>query len=87
MTKRELIDEILEMNRSADPQFLASFEDGELNEYLEHLRRVKNPRKNKAAYSLPLFDRLPRSCVEPDVPGKYVSHTPQTVKNEGELVS
>lgn len=37
MTKRELIDRILRINRSADPGFLAQFNNGELAEYLDHL--------------------------------------------------
>lgn len=44
MTKRELIDEIIRLNRSALPAFLAHFSDDELTEYLEHLKRVQSPR-------------------------------------------
>ena len=38
MTKRQLIDEIRTLNETADPAFLARFEDGDLDEYLRHLR-------------------------------------------------
>jgi len=44
MTKRQLIDEIMAVNRSADPEFLADFEDVELNRYLKRLRLVGTPR-------------------------------------------
>ena len=37
MTKRELIDCICEINVTAKPEFLATFSDYELNEYLENL--------------------------------------------------
>jgi len=40
MSKRELIDCICEINRSARPEFLANFSEDELNEYLEHLMEV-----------------------------------------------
>ena len=40
MSKRELIDCICEINRSAKPQFLASFSEEELNAYLEHLMEL-----------------------------------------------
>lgn len=44
MTKRQLIDEILERNTTADPGFLARFDDTELGDYLGHLRHVERPR-------------------------------------------
>ncbi len=44
MTKREMIDEILSINLSAEPQFLARFADGQLFEYLTHLRVLSTPR-------------------------------------------
>jgi len=37
MSKRELIDCIREINRSAKPEFLAIFSTEDLNTYLEHL--------------------------------------------------
>ena len=37
MTKRELIDEIMNINHSAKPEFLAHFKETHLVEYLEHL--------------------------------------------------
>ena len=44
MTKRQIIDEILFLNRSARPEFLARFKDGDLDEYLRHLRTTQTPR-------------------------------------------
>ncbi|UCG58298.1 MAG: hypothetical protein JSU70_02095 [Phycisphaerales bacterium] len=40
MDKRELIDCIREINRSARPEFLANFSEEELNDYLEHLMEL-----------------------------------------------
>ena len=37
MSKRELIDCIREINRSARPEFLAVFSEEDLSTYLEHL--------------------------------------------------
>ena len=44
MTKRQLIDEIVQMNHTAEPGFLAKFEDGDLDDYLKHLRLAQTPR-------------------------------------------
>ena len=44
MTKRQLIDEILTINRSARPHFLAQFSGEDLGQYLAHLRRLRSPR-------------------------------------------
>ena len=44
MTKRQIIDEIMSINRSAQPDFLARFSDQNLRDYLEHLRVVRTPR-------------------------------------------
>ena len=40
MSKRELIDCICEINRTAQPEFLATFSEEELTEYLEHLMEL-----------------------------------------------
>jgi len=40
MSKRELIDYICKINRTAKPEFLASFSEEELNDYLEHLMEL-----------------------------------------------
>jgi hypothetical protein len=44
MSKRQLIDDIRTLNPTAHPQFLAQFEEIELQEYLEHLRDAVNNR-------------------------------------------
>lgn len=49
MTKRQLIDEIICINKTADPAFLANFSDEELQEYLSHLRRFASPLAPRAA--------------------------------------
>jgi len=41
MTKRELIDGILQFNRTADPEFLSQFDNIELAEYLDHLEQAQ----------------------------------------------
>jgi hypothetical protein len=40
MSKRELIDCICEINKSARPEFLANFSEEELAAYLEHLMEL-----------------------------------------------
>jgi len=53
MTKREIIDEIMEINLSAGAGFLSRFSDDELSEYLRHLRVVDSPRMTYGADSHP----------------------------------
>ena len=36
MTKRQLIDDIRKINTTAEPHFLAQFDDAALKQYLEH---------------------------------------------------
>jgi len=40
MSKRELIDCICEINKSAKPEFLARFSEEDLKAYLEHLMEL-----------------------------------------------
>jgi hypothetical protein len=40
MDKNELIEGIREINKSATPEFLASFSDEELRAYLDHLMEM-----------------------------------------------
>ena len=40
MSKRELIDCICEINKTARAEFLARFSEEELNDYLEHLMEL-----------------------------------------------
>ena len=44
MTKRQLVDEIVAINRTAKPAFLARFDDEDLKDYLSHLRMAQGPR-------------------------------------------
>jgi hypothetical protein len=44
MTKRQLIDEIISINQTAEPGFLCHFQDEDLREYLEHLQTARVPR-------------------------------------------
>jgi len=40
MSKREIIDFILEINKGAKPEFLAMFSTQDLDNYLEHLMEL-----------------------------------------------
>jgi len=44
MNKRQLIEGIREINDTAQPEFLAQFDDEALRQYLEHLRQAKEKR-------------------------------------------
>ncbi len=44
MTKRQLIDQITHINHSAKPDFLARFDDVDLDDYLQHLKVMQTPR-------------------------------------------
>jgi len=41
MTKRQLIDDIRRFNTTAQPKFLAQFDESALKQYLEHLEDAK----------------------------------------------
>jgi hypothetical protein len=45
MTKRQVIDEIVAINSSAPPAFLARFSEAELEAYLRHLQLARTPRR------------------------------------------
>ncbi len=59
MTKRETIDQILAINVSAEPQFLARFADDQLFEYLTHLRVLSTPRLTGNADRYEKYFRTP----------------------------
>jgi hypothetical protein len=65
MTKRELIDEILTINQSARPGFLSRFTDGQLDEYLAHLRVLARPRLSGDPAR---YERYFRNCPTIRVP-------------------
>ena len=71
MTKRELIDQILNENQTAEPAFLAQFSDEQLHEYLTHLKWLKEPRLKGNPSR---FDRYFRSRpVVASPPGRWRS--------------
>jgi hypothetical protein len=41
MEKRDLIDYICKINKTAKPEFLATFSEEDLNAYLEHLMELE----------------------------------------------
>jgi hypothetical protein len=44
MSKRQLIDEIRQINTTAQPQFLAQFDEQALKQYLDHLEAARQKR-------------------------------------------
>jgi hypothetical protein len=56
MTKRQLIDDIRRYNTTAQPQFLAQFDEAALKQYLEHLEQAQR----KHARNLSIAPRAPR---------------------------
>ena len=72
MTKRQLIEEIVSINRTAEPGFLAQFNDADLDEYLRHLeltrtRRVWSDPNRYAGYfrGCPTISAAATPSVEP----------------------
>jgi hypothetical protein len=53
MSKRELIDAILQHNRTAAPEFLAKFQEYELKAYLERVSQLHNQIRNRATAVAP----------------------------------
>ena len=49
MNKRQLIDDIRRYNTTAQPQFLAQFDEGALQQYLEHLEQARKKHLRSAA--------------------------------------
>ncbi|HZZ44769.1 MAG TPA: hypothetical protein VFE58_17665 [Tepidisphaeraceae bacterium] len=50
MNKRQLIDAIRKHNATAQPQFLAQFEDSALQQYLEHLEGAQRKQAHIAGW-------------------------------------
>jgi len=74
MTKREMIDEILSINISAEPRFLARFADDQLSEYLTHLHVLAKPRLTGSSDRYDKYFRdLPKIAARP----KWRTETPQ----------
>ncbi|MCD6365681.1 MAG: hypothetical protein J7M14_07375 [Planctomycetes bacterium] len=72
MTKRQLIDEIVVINRSAKPAFLAEFADDDLQDYLDHLQVIRQPRLSANTHRYDMYFRaatdLPDKFDIPDKP-------------------
>ena len=65
MTKRELINQILTENQTAEPAFLAQFSDEQLRDYLSHLQGAGQPKMSGNAAR---FERYFRNCPKAPVP-------------------
>ena len=50
MNKRQLIDDIRRYNATAQPQFLAQFDEDALQQYLEHLEEARRKHVRAAAF-------------------------------------
>ena len=48
--KRQLIDEIRRHNTTAQPQFLAQFDEAALKQYLDHLEQARQKHLRNAAF-------------------------------------
>jgi len=57
MNKRQLIDDIRRYNATAQPQFLAQFDEASLKQYLEHLEQARQKHLRNAAW-LPRAPKL-----------------------------
>ncbi len=47
MTKREVIEQIMRLNRSARAEFLAKFSEEELRDYLRQLKELSRERRTE----------------------------------------
>lgn len=50
MNKRQLIDEIREINQTAQAEFLAQFDEDSLSQYLDHLKSAQAKRLKVASW-------------------------------------
>jgi hypothetical protein len=50
MNKRQLIDGIRQLNQTAQPEFLAQFDDDALEQYLQHLQTAQEKRVKVAGW-------------------------------------
>ena len=66
MTKRQLVDEIIQRNATASAAFLAGFSEKDLAEYLEHLNWLSQPAPSPAL-SGSTFAQASPAKVEPVV--------------------
>ena len=63
MTKRQLIDQIITVNRSAEPGFLARFDDEDLRDYLDHLLVALEPRLTGETHRYEKYFRVPTTAT------------------------
>jgi hypothetical protein len=61
MSKRETIDRIRRLNPTAQPEFLATFEDADLLAYLHQLQELDRERREQAADAT--ADKLALVCA------------------------
>jgi hypothetical protein len=95
MTKRQLIDEIVTANRTAEPSFLAQFDDADLREYLRHLRWARQPRltgnvhryekyfKNRGENSAPPSAAEPQPFDPPEETDTPIVPGPTDLQDDG----
>ena len=74
MTKRQIIDEIILLNRTAKPQFLAQFNCDEVDAYLRHLQLAQTPRltATQGQYAK-YFENVPASKAAEGAPSSASS--------------
>jgi hypothetical protein len=60
MTKRQMIDKIMELNPTAEPEFLAQFDDPDLREYLGKLQKAMGAATRSAPKPAPKGDPADR---------------------------
>ena len=68
MTKRQLIDQIMTVNRSARPGFLARFDDDALGDYLDHLLAAQQPRLIEQTNRYERYFRAPAATAVLETP-------------------
>ncbi|MGE3107765.1 MAG: hypothetical protein AB7G11_03320 [Phycisphaerales bacterium] len=61
LTREQLVDAILSMNRTASVEYLSTFSNRALALYLEHLRAAAAPRGRTARWVRP--DETPAMCM------------------------
>lgn len=63
MTKRQMIDEIMALNTTAGPEFLARFQDDDLGQYLRHLQAARSPRLSGDPHRFDKYFATPRKTA------------------------
>jgi len=81
MTKRQLIDEIITRNRSAQPSFLARFDTEDLQDYLDHLCVTTQPRLRGDPSR---YDKYFQVSPAPTVPPVAPHSSAMTIRQDAE---